>query len=66
MPSNFWSPGRVGVNSTASNLTPGSPRAFISRATAAASSQGAPTCSNGWLLPRPADRLVPSKNTVPG
>ena len=46
--------------------TPGSPSAFIASAKRSASTHGAPSSSNGLVVPRPSETLVPSNSTVPG
>ena len=62
-PACFWN---VGWNSAGRNQTPGRARPFMAAATACASSHGAPASSNGRVVPRPSDRLVPSSSTMPG
>ena len=46
--------------------TPGNLRAFIDSAKRSASTHGAPTSSNGLVVPRASDAIVPSNSTVPG
>ena len=59
----FWN---VGSKSAGRKNTPGSSRRFIPSAKVSATTHGAPSSSNGRVVPRPSDTLVPSNNTVPG
>ena len=59
----FWN---VGSKTAGRKCTPGSFRAFIASAKRSASTHGAPTSSNGRVVPRASEALVPSKSTVPG
>ena len=62
-PACFWN---VGSNVTGRKWTPARPSAFRAPASASASMPGAPTSSNGRVVPRPSDSSVPSSSTVPG
>ena len=62
-PACFWN---VGWNSVGRKCTPGRLRAFRASASGVAVSHGAPNSSNGRVVPRPSDRLVPSSSTMPG
>ena len=46
--------------------TPGRPRALSAAAKRSPCTHGAPTSSNGRVVPRPSDAIVPSSSTVPG
>ena len=59
----FWN---VGSNVAGRKWTPAGPSAFIRAANRVASIQGAPTSSNGRVVPRPSESSVPSNSTVPG
>ena len=57
---------KVGSKNTGLKCTPGNPRAFIASARRSPSIHGAPTSSNGLVVPRPSDSIVPSNITAPG
>lgn len=55
----------VGVNHVSRKRTPGRPRSF-SAAANRPSAYGAPTSSNGRVVPRPSAAFTPSSSPVPG
>ena len=59
----FWN---VGSKTAGLNTTPSSASAFICSANRSAIGHGAPVISNGRVVPRPSETLVPSNSTAPG
>ena len=59
----FW---KVGSNDTARKCTPGKARWLRPSTNRSGRTHGAPMSSNGRVVPRPSEAVVPSNNTVPG
>ena len=59
-------PARYCYNGPAFRYQPGGATGVSSLSSRCGSMNGAPTTSNGNVVPRPSERLVPSSNTPPG
>ena len=59
-----WNLEKVGAKYASLNRTPGSSSSFTAAAQRR-STPSAPSSSNGRVVPRPSDRLVPSNRQVP-